>query len=106
MSEKIILESKKGKLMKDKFVYDGETYPLSDITNASVKTPFWGAPKLILEFKDGKIMEFMVGTLSTSQAANAVSLIATGGLVDNVHTELVSSTRQFATTINMLIAMQ
>ena len=48
--------------------------------------------------------EFMVGTFSTSKTSNHYQYYDTDGMDNTIRTELVSSKRQFATTINMLIA--
>jgi hypothetical protein len=87
----VILETKRAKLMKDRFIFQGQTYLLSEIKNASLKSGFLKLTALVLEFNDGKIKEFLLGKKESI-----------GSLSDS---SMVVYTQQWVTTINMLIAM-
>jgi len=103
MYEIVPLESKKGKLMKDKFVFNRQTYLISDMRRASLKIGVFQPTTLVLEFKNGESKEFSIGTASTPPHLN---VLMTSGLVDTVCQDVRMSTQQWVTTINILIAMK
>ena len=107
MSDIFLLESKTAKLTKDRFVYGAgdrtQTYQISDIRRASMRSGSLSLPKLQLEFNDGTAKEFFVGTTSGSSRFSA---FMSGGMVDPVSQDQKNSTQQWVTTINMLIAMR
>jgi hypothetical protein len=97
-----ILENKKGTLTKSFFNYDGQTYSICDMVKASMTSGFWKAPALLIDFKNGAQKEFSVWTIERESHA---MLFLTGGVVDSLGKDQKSSTQQWVTTINMLIAM-
>ena len=99
----ILLESKLAILFKDRFVYKGETYPISSMKSASMDSGFFVEPELTIKFENGQFKHFMVGTMSGESQLNS---LLTGGMVDTVSSDLRMSTQQWATTINMLITMR
>jgi hypothetical protein len=103
MSGIVLLEGKRAKLMKDRFVYNGKVYLTSDIRTASLKSGFFQPTMLVLEFKNGKNKEFRIGTASPSSHLN---VLTTGGLVDTVSQDARMATQQWVTTINLLLRRQ
>ena len=104
MSETIILQNKKGTtLYKDRLIYQGNTYRIADMKQASTNKGFFaGGLKLVIEFRNGQKQEFKVGQASRESFINDM---VTGGLQDNTTAEIKRSIQQWVTTINMLIAM-
>jgi hypothetical protein len=103
MSEVVILESKRAKLTKDRFVYNGKAYLTSDIRVASLKSGFFQPTMLVLEFKNGENKEFRIGTASKSSHPN---VLTTSGLIDTISQDARMATRQWVTTINLLLRRQ
>ena len=103
MSGTLILESKRAKLTKDRFVYNGKAYLTSDIQRASLRSGLFQPTMLVLEFKNGENKEFRIGTASTSSHVNVPM---TGGLIDTVSRDVRMATQQWVTTINMLLRRQ
>ena len=103
MSEIVILESKRAKLTKDRFVYNGKAYLTSDIRMASLKSGFFQPTMLVLEFKNGENKEFRMGTSSTPSHLN---VLMSGGLTDTVSQDARMATQQWVTTINLLLRRQ
>ena len=64
-NEIILLESKTAILYKDRFVYKGETYPISSMKSASLDSGFFITPELVIKFANGQFKRFMVGSIST-----------------------------------------
>jgi hypothetical protein len=103
MSGALILESKRARLTKDRFVYDGKAYLTSDIRRASLKSGLFKPTMLVLEFKNGENKEFRIGTTLTSSHLN---VLTTDGLIDTVSQDVGMATPQWVTTINMLLRRQ
>ena len=97
-NEIILLESKLAILFKDRFVYKGETYPISSMKNASLDED-----SLVIKFENGQFKRFMVGSISTDSMLNAYFSNFT---IDTGIQEIKAVTQQFVTTINMLITMR
>jgi DNA-directed RNA polymerase subunit RPC12/RpoP len=102
-NELILLETKIALLFKDRFVYNGRTYPISSMKSASIDSSFLGDADLIIKFKDGLFKRFRVGTMSGSSQLNA---LLSNFTIDTSSQEIEAVTQQFVTTINMLISMQ
>ena len=104
MSEVVILENKKGsKLFKDRFIHEGKTYLISNMKNTVMKSGWLQDTCMEITFKDQSKREFNVGSVSTSSSLNA---LFSGLMVDTMSQDLKTSTQQWVTSINMLIAMQ
>jgi hypothetical protein len=103
MSETAIFENNQGtKLFKGLFLYEGKSYPISDMKRASVGSGLlWNLASLVIHFKNGKIIEFSVGSTSSSQIFNP---LFDYNNVDYIRRGYKTRTQKWATTINTLIA--
>ena len=103
MSETAIFENNQGtKLFKELFIYEGKSYPISDMKRASVGSGLlWNLASLVIHFKNGKTIEFSVGSTSSSQMFNP---LFDYNNVDYVRRDYKTITQKWATTINTLIA--
>jgi hypothetical protein len=106
MSDIVLLESDLAKLTKDRLIYGfgkkEQTILISDIKRASLSSGFFSLPELVLEFKDGTEKEFVVGTASgLSRFTDLMS-----GMSNQSDQDMINSTQQWVTTINMLLAMR
>ena len=101
--ETAIFENNQGtKLFKELFIYEGKSYPISDMRRASVGSGLlWNLASLVIHFKNGKTIEFSVGSTSSSQMFNP---LFDYNNVDYVKRDYKTRTQNWATTINMLIA--
>ena len=103
MSDNVILENTQGsKLFKDRFVHEGQTYLISDMKQASLSCGFLEPTVLTITFKNGEQKDFRVGIVSNSSVLND---LFHGLLTNSSGQDLKSSTQQWVTAINMLIAM-
>ena len=103
MSETAIFENNQGtKLFKELFIYEGKSYPITDMKRASVGSGLlWNLASLVIHFKNGKTIEFSVGSTSSSQMFNP---LFDYNNVDYVRRDYKTITQNWATTINSLIA--
>lgn len=101
MSENVILENKKSKLFKNRFVHEDQTYFISDMKKAVMLSGWFQSTCMEITFKDQTTREFSVGTVSTSSSLNT---LFSGFMVDTASQDLKASTQQWVTAINMLIA--
>ena len=103
MSENVILENKQGsKLFKDRFVHEGQIYLIADMKQALLSCGFLEPTVMAITFKNGKQKDFRVGNVSNSSVLND---LFHGFLTGSSGQDLKSSTQQWVTTINMLIAI-
>jgi hypothetical protein len=63
----------------------------------------WKAPMLAIDFKDGTQKKFKVWSIAKESHAN---LLFTGGDVQSLTRDQVSSTQQWVMMINLLIGLQ
>ena len=97
------LKLKEALVTKSFFNYNGQTYKISDMIEASITSGSWKAPGLLIDFKDGTQKKFKVWTIARESHAN---LFFTGGVVDTLTKDQTSSTQLWVTMINLLIALQ
>ena len=102
ISETAIFENNQGtKLFKELFIYEGKSYPISDMKRASVGSGLlWNLASLVIYFKNGKTIEFSVGSTSSSQMFNP---LFDYNNVDYVRRDYKTITQKWATMINTLI---
>jgi hypothetical protein len=102
-NETVILENKKGtKLYKDRLIYEGSSYLISDMKQASAKSGFFELPSLSILFKNGEEREFQVGSASSTSMVNQ---LFSDGTIDFVSGDYKVAAQQWAAAINTLIVM-
>ena len=99
----IILENKQGtKLYKDRLIYKGNSYLISDMKQASTKSGFFELPSLSILFKNGDEREFQVGSASSTSMVNQ---LFSDGTIDFVSGDYKVAAQQWAAAIKTLIVM-
>ena len=102
-NETVILENKQGtKLYKDRLIYKGSSYLISDMKQASAKSGFFELPSLSILFKNGEEREFQVGSASSTSMVNQ---LFSDGTIDFVSGDYKVAAQQWAAAINTLIVM-
>ena len=104
MSASLVLENNSGtKLYEDRLVYEGQTYLIADMKKVVIKSNLIESGVLLIEFNDGEVGAFNVGTYSTASYLNA---FFSGGLINTFGQDEKASTTQWITAANMLINMK
>ena len=73
------------------------------MVRASITGGSWKAPALLIDFKDGTQKKFDVWAIAKESHAN---LFFTGGAVQTLTKDQVSSTQQWVMMVNLLIGLQ
>jgi 4-oxalocrotonate tautomerase len=102
VDDTVILENERDtKLYKDRFIHGGKTYLISEMSRASTKAGFLHS-LLEIQFKNGEIHSFYVGSLPNTSVTNAV---INGLRMDYIKGDFKEASEQWASAINVLISL-